>query len=66
MGSVVSAQEHPDDTKTPSKVRLKGTTEGFCGSATVPEPNCGGSSSDGRTVGYYEGWNLEKSCGSTI
>jgi len=41
-----------------------GTTSEFCGSKTVTSPSCSGSSSDARTVGYYEGWNLEHKCDS--
>ncbi|KAK0625190.1 glycoside hydrolase superfamily [Bombardia bombarda] len=41
-----------------------GTTEEFCGGATVPEPHCNGNSIAGRVIGYYEGWSLEKSCGT--
>lgn len=41
-----------------------GTTSEFCGSKTVTSPSCSGSSSDARTVGYYEGWNLEHNCDS--
>ncbi|CAG8236650.1 unnamed protein product [Penicillium salamii] len=39
-----------------------GTTSEFCGSKTVTSPSCSGSSSDKRTIGYYEGWNLEHKC----
>ncbi|KAJ5146324.1 uncharacterized protein N7515_000888 [Penicillium bovifimosum] len=39
-----------------------GTTSEFCGNTTVAEPVCGGSSTTKRTIGYYEGWNLERSC----
>ncbi|KXX73815.1 Killer toxin subunits alpha/beta [Madurella mycetomatis] len=42
-----------------------GTTEGFCGSKKVASPECpGGKSSDKRTIGYYEGWNLQRPCGT--
>lgn len=48
-----------------SKFGFCGTTSEFCGNAKVPEPACGGSSaSSGRVIGYYEGWNLERSCDS--
>lgn len=30
----------------------------------VPNPQCGGKSSDKRTIGYYEGWNYQRPCGS--
>lgn len=41
-----------------------GTTSEFCGGKTVTSPSCGGTSSDARTIGYYEGWNLEHKCDS--
>lgn len=41
-----------------------GTTADFCGSKKVISPSCGGTSSDARTIGYYEGWNLEHNCGT--
>lgn len=39
-----------------------GTTTDFCGTASVAEPVCSGSSATQKTIGYYEGWNLERSC----
>lgn len=39
-----------------------GTTEDFCGDTTVAQPVCDGTSATQRTIGYYEGWNLERSC----
>ncbi|KAJ7653279.1 putative class V chitinase [Mycena polygramma] len=40
-----------------------GTTSDFCGNATVTEPSCsGGSSSNQRTIGYYEGWSITRAC----
>ncbi|PYH98157.1 glycoside hydrolase [Aspergillus ellipticus CBS 707.79] len=39
-----------------------GTTSSFCGDTTVTQPSCDGTSSDARTIGYYEGWSLERSC----
>jgi chitinase len=43
-----------------------GTTSDFCGSAVVSEPQCDASanSTSGRTIGYYEGWNWQRSCGT--
>ncbi|KAI5457374.1 glycoside hydrolase superfamily [Mariannaea sp. PMI_226] len=43
-----------------------GTTSDFCGSKTVTSPECSidKKSSDGRTVGYYEGWNYQRDCGN--
>jgi chitinase len=40
-----------------------GTTKGFCLGAIVSKPECGGRSSDAMTIGYYEGWNQQRSCG---
>jgi chitinase len=42
-----------------------GVTPSFCGDNKVPQPSCpGGKSSDVRTIGYYEGWNLHvRPCG---
>ncbi|OBT71283.1 hypothetical protein VF21_09607 [Pseudogymnoascus sp. 05NY08] len=39
-----------------------GTTPDFCQGNVPTSPSCSGSSSDARTIGYYEGWNLERSC----
>lgn len=42
-----------------------GSTADFCGDTKVPEPSCSGNSAtNGRVIGYYEGWNLERSCNS--
>ena len=47
-----------------SKFGFCGTTPDFCDGKTVPSPNCpGGKSADQKTIGYYEGWNLDRSCG---
>ncbi|OJJ69171.1 hypothetical protein ASPBRDRAFT_57699 [Aspergillus brasiliensis CBS 101740] len=46
-----------------SKFGFCGTTKDFCGDATVVSPQCSGTSAKKRTVGYYEGWNLERPCG---
>ena len=48
----------------PQLLTVQGTTEEFCGGATVPEPHCSGNSLAGRVVGYYEGWSQERSCQS--
>ncbi|KAI1370938.1 hypothetical protein F4677DRAFT_457496 [Hypoxylon crocopeplum] len=45
-----------------SKFGFCGTTEEFCGTSSVTEPSCSGSSAAGRTVGYYEGWALTRPC----
>ncbi|KFY76624.1 hypothetical protein V498_09544 [Pseudogymnoascus sp. VKM F-4517 (FW-2822)] len=39
-----------------------GTTPDFCQGNVPTSPSCSGSSSDARTIGYYEGWNLERDC----
>ncbi|RFU25496.1 hypothetical protein B7463_g10848, partial [Scytalidium lignicola] len=39
-----------------------GTTTDFCGTATVAEPSCSGTSSFGRAIGYYEGWSTTRPC----
>lgn len=41
-----------------------GSTPDFCAGRTIPNPQCGGTSSDKRTIGYYEGWNHERKCGN--
>lgn len=42
-----------------------GTTVDFCKGKVVSSPECGGRSADARTIGYYEGWNQQRSCGRT-
>ncbi|KAH8653610.1 hypothetical protein BX600DRAFT_526827, partial [Xylariales sp. PMI_506] len=40
-----------------------GTTSEFCGTTTVTRPSCSGTSaSDGRFIGYYEGWSQDRPC----
>ncbi|KAI1497269.1 glycoside hydrolase [Biscogniauxia marginata] len=39
-----------------------GTTELFCGDNKVKKPSCSGSSSNQRTIGYYEGWSTTRAC----
>ncbi|KAL5337119.1 hypothetical protein BJX70DRAFT_399926 [Aspergillus crustosus] len=45
-----------------------GTTADFCGSGcqsgcnVVTQPSCSGRSSEGIYIGYYEGWNPQRSC----
>ncbi|KAK3322953.1 glycoside hydrolase superfamily [Apodospora peruviana] len=39
-----------------------GTTEEFCGTSTVTQPSCSGSSASQRTLGYYEGWAPTRPC----
>ncbi|KAL8658049.1 MAG: hypothetical protein Q9226_001309 [Calogaya cf. arnoldii] len=41
---------------------LGGTTKEFCGDKQVKAPSCGGTSSNERTIGYYEGWSHTRSC----
>ncbi|KAG4435727.1 hypothetical protein IFR05_008777 [Cadophora sp. M221] len=45
-----------------SKFGFCGTTSDFCGTKTVSKPSCGGSTSNGRTIGYYEGWSTTRAC----
>ncbi|KAJ5441849.1 hypothetical protein N7491_004255 [Penicillium cf. griseofulvum] len=45
-----------------------GRTEEFCGTGCqsgcdpVNTPSCGGTSSEARYIGYYEGWNTQRQC----
>ncbi|RAK95648.1 glycoside hydrolase family 18 protein [Aspergillus ibericus CBS 121593] len=39
-----------------------GTTSEFCGNKTVTKPSCSGSSANGRSIGYYEGWSITRVC----
>ncbi|KAI4591932.1 hypothetical protein KJ359_012063 [Pestalotiopsis sp. 9143b] len=43
-----------------------GTTSDFCKGVVVSSPECdiSAGSSNGRTIGYYEGWNSQRSCGT--
>ncbi|KAI1373922.1 glycoside hydrolase superfamily [Hypoxylon crocopeplum] len=42
-----------------------GTTQDFCAGKTVASPQCsGGTSADQKLIGYYEGWNLARPCGT--
>lgn len=45
-----------------SKFGFCGTTPEFCGSATVASPSCSGNSATQKTIGYYEGWAIGRSC----
>lgn len=49
-----------------SKYGFCGTTELFCGHELASSPECAVSanSSSGRTIGYYEGWSWQRSCGT--
>ena len=47
------------------RIGFCGTTPGFCGDKKVPEPSCSGkSATNGRVIGYYEGFNLQRPCHS--
>ncbi|KAL2814405.1 glycoside hydrolase superfamily [Aspergillus cavernicola] len=37
-----------------------GTTSDFCGGTMVISPQCDGTTAHQRTIGYYEGWNLDQ------
>lgn len=39
-----------------------GSTKDFCGDKTVKAPTCSGTSSNKRTIGYYEGWSQTRAC----
>src|SRR5947207_14711463 len=39
-----------------------GTTAEFCGTQQVTSPSCSGTSSNQRTIGYYEGWSITRNC----
>ncbi|KAI3319646.1 glycoside hydrolase [Xylariaceae sp. AK1471] len=45
-----------------SKFGFCGTTEEFCGDKKVKKPSCKGTSSNQRTIGYYEGWSTTRQC----
>lgn len=49
-----------------SKYGFCGTTSEFCGAEVVSSPQCAmsGNSSTARTIGYYEGLNWQRSCGT--
>ncbi|OHW99326.1 glycoside hydrolase family 18 protein [Colletotrichum incanum] len=49
-----------------SKFGFCGTTQDFCEGQLAASPECAVDqrTSDKRTVGYYEGWNLQRSCGT--
>lgn len=39
-----------------------GTTSEFCGALTITAPPCSRNSSNQKTIGYYKGWSLTRSC----
>ncbi|KFY05480.1 hypothetical protein V492_08509 [Pseudogymnoascus sp. VKM F-4246] len=43
-----------------------GTTADFCAGKVTSSPECpaSGNSSSARTIGYYEGWNWQRPCGT--
>lgn len=45
-----------------SKFGFCGSTEEFCGKKKVKSPSCSGTSSNKRTIGYYEGWSQNRKC----
>ncbi|KAK2760017.1 hypothetical protein FQN54_002753 [Arachnomyces sp. PD_36] len=47
----------------PGEFGFCGTTADFCHGVAVPSPECSGRTADQRTIGYYEGWNLQRPCG---
>lgn len=49
-----------------SKFGFCGTTKDFCEGQLAASPDCPVSrrTADKRTIGYYEGWNLERPCGT--
>ncbi|RAH52514.1 glycoside hydrolase [Aspergillus piperis CBS 112811] len=49
-----------------SKYGFCGTTSDFCGNKTVKKPSCSGSSADGRSIGYYEGWSISRACDAMV
>ncbi|PYH28142.1 glycoside hydrolase [Aspergillus neoniger CBS 115656] len=49
-----------------SKYGFCGTTSDFCGNKTVEKPSCSGSSVDGRSIGYYEGWSISRVCDAMV
>ena len=65
LGSAASDERLPGHFSR-LKDELLGTTSDFCGSKKVASPQCSdGNSINGRTIGYYEGWNYQRKCGST-
>ncbi|ELR02726.1 hypothetical protein VC83_00837 [Pseudogymnoascus destructans] len=62
-GSMWSTAENCPLNVCCSEYGFCGTTPDFCQGNIPTSPSCsGGFSSDARTIGYYEGWNLERSC----
>ncbi|PYI12290.1 glycoside hydrolase [Aspergillus sclerotiicarbonarius CBS 121057] len=64
---VANGSEYASSEKCPLNVCCSaygfcGTTADFCGNTTVAEPVCDSSSATKKTIAYYEGWNLERSC----
>lgn len=45
-----------------SKFGFCGTDKDFCGDKRVQSPSCSGTSSNKRTIGYYEGWSTTRAC----
>lgn len=61
-GSEYAAAENCPLNVCCSEYGFCGTTTDFCGDSSVAEPVCSGTSATARTIGYYEGWNLERPC----
>lgn len=59
-GSEYAAAENCPLNVCCSEYGFCGTMTDFCGDSSVAEPVCSGTSATARTIGYYEGWNLER------
>lgn len=47
-----------------SKFGFCGTTADFCNGVVTPSPQCSTKTADEKLIGYYEGWNMQRPCGS--
>lgn len=47
-----------------SKFGFCGTTPDFCNGVVTPSPQCNTRTADEKLIGYYEGWNMQRPCGS--
>ncbi|KAH7010782.1 glycoside hydrolase superfamily [Microdochium trichocladiopsis] len=61
MGPKYCGQDCTSQYGEKSEYSFYGTTALFCARKTVPNPQYAGSSSDKRTISYYEGWNYKRS-----
>ncbi|EUC40697.1 glycoside hydrolase family 18 protein [Bipolaris oryzae ATCC 44560] len=41
-----------------------GTTSDFCNGVVTPSPQCNTRTADEKLIGYYEGWNMQRPCGT--